>query len=56
MYNILFGVSITLNVVLIVGIYIYFKIKAFGMKKVQKEFLNKFYCTDDELDDMLKKL
>lgn len=56
MYNILFGVSITLNVVFIVGIYIYFKIKAFGMKKVQKEFFNKFYCTDDELDKMLDSL
>lgn len=56
MLDILFGVSITLNVVLIVGIFIYFKIKAFGVKKVHDDFLNKFFCTDDELDDMLKKL
>lgn len=56
MFNILFGVSLTLNVVFIIGIYIYFKIKAFGMKKIEKEFLNKFYCTDDELNNMLDSL
>lgn len=56
MFNILFGVSITLNIVLIVGIFIYFKIKALGMKKVQKDFLDKLFCTDKELDDMLDSL
>ena len=56
MFNIFFGVSITLNIVLIVGIFIYFKIKAFGIKKVQNDFLSKFYCSDEELDDMLNKL
>lgn len=56
MFNIIFGVSITLNVVLIVGIFIYFKIKALGMKKVQKEFFDNFFCTDKELEDMLDSL
>lgn len=56
MFNILFGVSITLNIVLIVGIFIYFKIKALGIKKVQKDFLSNFYCTDKDLDDMLDSL
>lgn len=56
MFNILFGVSITLNVVLVVGIFIYFKIKALGIKKVQKDFMSKFYCTDEEFDEMLNNL
>ena len=56
MFNILFGVSITLNVVLVIAIFIYSKIKAFGIKKVQKDFFNDFFCTDDELDTMLEKL
>lgn len=56
MFNILFGVSITLNIVLIVGLFIYFKIKALGIKKFQKDFMKNFYCSDEEFDDMLEKL
>lgn len=56
MMNILFGVSITLNIIFILGIFIYIKIKTFGIKKVQKEFANKFFYTDDEIDEALKNL
>lgn len=56
MINLLLGISLTLNIVFIVGIFLYFKIKTFGIKKVQKEMANKFFIKDDELDDMLDKL
>jgi len=56
MFNILFGISITLNIILIVGIFLYFKIRVLGIKKVQKKFLDSLYCTDKEFDDMLNNL
>ena len=40
---------------MIVGIFIYFKIKVFVSKEMKKEFESKF-CTDDELNDMLDRL
>lgn len=55
MINLILGISLTLNVIMIVGIFIYLKIKVLGMKKIQKEFESKF-CTDDELNDMLDRL
>lgn len=56
MINLLFGISLTLNVVFIVGIILYFKIKTFGLKKVQKEFADKYFASDDEIDNFLDKL
>lgn len=51
MINLILGISLTLNVVFIVGIIIYFKIKAFGFYKVQKDLIRSFGYTDDELDE-----
>lgn len=56
MINLLLGVSVTLNVVFIIGIILYFKIKIFGLKKVQKEIANKYFAKDDEIDDFLNNL
>lgn len=49
MTNFLFGVSLTLNIILIIGIFIYIKIKLIGIKKYKKELQDKFY-SDDELE------
>lgn len=51
MLNILFGVSITINIIFILGIFIYFKIK-----KSTKKIFNSNFCTDAELEDMLSRL
>lgn len=56
MINLILGISLTLNAIFIIGILIYFKIKAYGLKKVQKEFASKFFASDDDIDDMLNKL
>lgn len=56
MLNLILGISLTLNAVLILVIFLYFKIKAFGLKKVQNDFMNKYFIKDDELDDMLNNL
>ena len=56
MINLILGISLTLNVVFIVGIIIYFKVKTFGLKKVQNELASKFFASDDELNDMLDRL
>lgn len=56
MTNFILGISLTLNIVFFIGIIIYFKVKTFGLKKVQKEFANKYFVTDDELEDALSKL
>ena len=56
MVNFILGISLTLNVVIIIAIILYFKIKSFGMVKVQKDFEKKFFCSDNELDDMLDRL
>ncbi len=49
MTNFLFGVSLTLNIIFIIGIFIYIKIKLIGIKNYKKELQEKYY-TDDELD------
>ena len=51
MINLILGISLTLNVVFIVGIIIYFKVKSFGMKKVQEDLMKKFFYSDDEIED-----
>lgn len=51
MINLILGISLTLNVVFIVGIIIYFKIKAFGFYKVQKDLIRSFGYTDEELEE-----
>lgn len=55
MVNLILGISLTLNVIAIIGIFIYFKVKVLGFKKFQKELESKF-CTDEELDNMLDRL
>jgi len=42
MINLILGISLTLNVVLIVGIFLYFKIKAFGLKKENQYHLKNY--------------
>lgn len=56
MIDFILGISITLNVVFIVGILVYFKIKSYGVKKVQKEFADKFFASDSEIDDAMDRL
>ena len=56
MINLILGISLTLNVVFIVGIIIYFKIKSFGLAKVQKDLASKFFASDDEIDDVMDRL
>ena len=56
MINLILGISLTLNVVFIIGIFFYLKIKSFGIAKVQKDLANKLFATDDELEDMLDRL
>lgn len=56
MVNFILGISLTLNVVIVIAIFLYFKIKAFGVAKIQKDFEKNFFCSDDELDDMLDRL
>ena len=56
MINFILGISLTLNIVMIISVFLYFKIKSFGMAKVQKDFEKKFFCSNDELDDMLDRL
>lgn len=56
MINFILGISLTLNIVIVTGIIIYFKIKSFGLAKVQKDFEKKFFCSDEELNDMLDRL
>ena len=56
MINLILGISLTLNVVFIIGIFLYFKIKFLGMKKFQKEMTDKFFVKDDDFDDMLNNL
>ena len=51
MINLILGISLTLNVVFIVGIIIYFKVKSFGMKKVQEDLMKKFFYSGDEIED-----
>lgn len=55
MVNLILGISLTLNVITIIGVFIYFKVKVLGFKKFQKELESKF-CSDKELDDMLDRL
>ena len=55
MVNLILGISLTLNVVMIVGIFLYLKVKVLGINKVKKELESKF-INDDELDSMLSNL
>lgn len=56
MTNLILGISLTLNVITILGLFIYLKIKTLGVKKMQKDMMKNFFCTDEELDDALEKL
>ena len=56
MINFILGISLTLNIVMIIAVFLYFKIKSFGIVKIENDFKNKFFCSDDELDDMLDRL
>ena len=56
MINLILGISLTLNVVTILGVLIYFKIKSFGMKKFQDDLAKKFFTSDSEIDEMLDRL
>ena len=51
MINLILGISLTLNVVFIVGIIIYFKVKSFGIKKVQNDLMRGFFYNNEEIDD-----
>ena len=55
MVNLILGISLTLNVVMIIGIFLYLKVKVLGINKVKKELESKF-INDDDLDSMLSKL
>ncbi len=55
MQSFFLGISLTLNLVFIIGIIVYFKVKTFGIKKVQAELAKKFYYSDDEIDEKLKE-
>lgn len=56
MKDLLLGISLTINVIGFLGIFLYFKIKVLGLKKVEKEFVDKYFIKDEEFDDMLDKL
>ncbi len=55
MVNLILGISLTLNVVMIIGIFLYLKVKVLGINKVKKELESKF-INDDDLDSMLSNL
>ncbi len=55
MTNFILGISLTLNIVFFIVIIIYFKVKTFGIKKVQKEFANRYFASDDEIEEALSK-
>lgn len=55
MIYLILGISLTLNVVMIVTIFLYLKIKVLGINKVKKELQSKF-INEDDLDIMLEKL
>jgi len=56
MKDLLLGISLTINIIGFLSVFLYFKIKILGMKKVQKEFVEKYFIKDEEFDDMLEKL
>ena len=55
MIYLILGISLTLNVVMIIGIFLYLKVKVLGINKMKKELESKF-ISDDDLDAMLKSL
>ena len=48
MVNFILGVSLTLNLILVITIFLYFK--------TQKNIKKNLFCSDEELDDMLDRL
>lgn len=52
---VILGISLTLNVICIIGLYFYIKYKVLGMNKLKKD-LKKQFVSDDELNDMLDRL
>ena len=56
MKDILLGISLTINIIGFLAIFLYFKIKVLGLRKVKKDFVEKYFIKDSEFEDMLDKL